>query len=86
MKQLKSNRLRHLVYGKVFPSSLQEAKLQAELKVHTPLEACKEILSRLAPDDANGAQCKLYSDALHPTDDDKTVVDYLREVIEKATT
>lgn len=54
-------------------------------EVHTgrhskAVEACKFVLSVLAPEGFTG-QSVLYSDALHPTDDNKTVVDLLREAI-----
>ena len=47
------------------------------------LEAIEQILHRL--EGPNNMQTVLYSDSLHPTDDDKTIVDYLQEVIAKAT-
>src|SRR5678815_3378943 len=48
------------------------------------LEACKFVLSQLAPDEPIKMQHKLYSDCLSPNSDDKTVVDYLREIVAKA--
>ena len=65
---------------------LAEQQANASLLAGAPtlLEACRFILSQLDPDGANGAQCKLYSDCLHPTDDNKTVVDFLQEAIAKA--
>lgn len=63
-----------------------EPRANADLIAAAPelLNAIEYVLSQLAPPGATDAQCRLYSDALHPTDDDKTVVDYLRGVIAKA--
>lgn len=47
------------------------------------LHAVQTVLLHLAPDGAGYTQHKLYSDCMHPTDDDKTIVDFLREAITK---
>lgn len=46
------------------------------------LEVVKEIVKRL--DSENGRQVILYSDSLHPSNDDKTILDYLKAAIAKA--
>lgn len=63
----------------------QECGYNSRLIAAAPdlLEAIEQILHRL--EGPNNMQTVLYSDSLHPTDDDKTIVDYLQEVIEKAT-
>ena len=47
------------------------------------LEALKEVLWRLGGGDLKG-QHLLYSDSLHPKDDDKLFVEYIEEVIKEA--
>lgn len=45
--------------------------------------AVEFVLSQLDPSDSKkGSQHILYSDCLHPIDDDKTVVDFLKESIQ----
>lgn len=48
------------------------------------LAACEFVLSHLYDPEKPDVQQKLYSDCLAPTDDDKTVRTWLREIIAKA--
>ena len=47
------------------------------------LNACQFVLKQLT-DEADGRQAWLCSDCMHPEDDNKTVVDLLKEAIKKA--
>ncbi len=46
------------------------------------LEALEFVYQQLKPE-SKGGQCVLYSDALSPKDDDKTITEYLEEIINK---
>ena len=67
-------------------SPYEEATANARLIAAAPelLEAAEEIVHRLYDPDEPNRQQWLCSDALHPTNDDKDIVDYLKGVIHKA--
>lgn len=48
------------------------------------VEALEFVLSQIHDEADPHRQAKLYSDCLHPTDDDKTVKDIIREALAKA--
>jgi hypothetical protein len=48
------------------------------------LEALREVLKRLDPQDGGTGQVVLYADCLHPEDDEKTFTDYIKEVVIRA--
>lgn len=47
-----------------------------------PVAAIKVLLDTFAEAERAGVQGVIYADALHPHDDDKTLVDFLKESIE----
>jgi len=76
-----------IIEGEHTAEPTEEDTANAQLIAAAPdlLGALKYVLSRLVDIERPTAQMMLYSDSLHPTNDDETIVDYLRDAIRKAT-
>jgi len=59
-----------------------EAEIRLMMTASKMLEALEHILLHLKPEGTE--QRVLYDGTLHPTDYDKTIVDYLEEIIKEA--
>lgn len=56
--------------------------MRKSIRERTLEDAVQFVLDQLAPEGDTEGQHVLYSTALHPFKDDKTVVDFLRESLE----